>query len=170
MIVRIPLFYYIVPIACLVGLVYPVVAAPVDSPAEDTYWQSHSLVFATIAGTTEMKGDKPTSVLSLRPKLRLSGTLDPGKVPELSARIDPTIYGMKFKMPATGDVVLVVLVRNDKEYAVSPDRPVFMPGDRAPIRVVRDFDDPIVLDTLHAVQELRKKAKLPKKDGDSPHK
>ncbi|HEV3417110.1 MAG TPA: hypothetical protein VG056_09865 [Pirellulales bacterium] len=35
----------------------------------------------------------------------------------------------------------------------------FMPGDHSPICVVKDFSDPKVLDTLKAVQELRKKEK-----------
>ncbi|HEV2969827.1 MAG TPA: hypothetical protein VGY55_07545 [Pirellulales bacterium] len=39
-----------------------------------------------------------------------------------------------------------------------------MPGDHSPICVVKDFSDPKVLDTLKAVQELRKKEKPAEKN------
>src|SRR4029077_5433942 len=113
----------------------------------------------SIAGTSESKGHKASITVVMRPKLRLSGTLDPGKVPEFSAAIELARYGKQFRMPAVGAVVLAVIVKSGKEYAVSPERPSFMPDDHARICEVKDFDDPRVLDSLRALQELRKKEK-----------
>ena len=143
-------------IACTIGAVRSV-AATTDDPASDTYWQTHSLVLASVTGFSETKGERPKTGISLRPKLRLSGTLDPGKVPELSAEVDPRLYGKEFKLPSAGAFVLVVLVKNGDVYIVSHDRPAFMPGDHAPICEVKDLDDPKFSEALKAVQELRKK-------------
>jgi hypothetical protein len=133
--------------------------APAAVGADDVSWQTHNLVFASIAGTADTKGESPRLEISMRPTLRLSGTLDPGKVPKLSAEINPRNYGEHFYLPPVGASVLVVLVQQGEAYSVSSVRLDFMPGDHSPICVVKDFSDPIVSDTLKAVQELRKKDK-----------
>ena len=147
--------------AVLVALliVQPCRGAPADDPAVDAYWRTHSLVFAAVVGTQEINGDLPKLLISLRPKLRLSGTLDPGKVPEFSAEISKPADGKEFKLPGAGTLVLALVVQEKDTFRIPPDTPAFMPGNHAPICEVKNFSDPKVLDTLHAVQELRKKKK-----------
>ena len=135
----------------------PVGGADDDDPASDTYWQTHSLVLASVVRTNETRGERPKTEISLRPKLNVSGILDPGKVPELSAEVDPKFYGKNFRLPPARVLILVVLEKKGDKYAVSRKRPAYMPGDQAPICQVKDLDDPKIMDTLRAVQELGKK-------------
>ena len=136
-----------------------------DVGTEDVYWQTHSLIFGSIAATSESQGENPTTDLKLKPVLRISGSIDPGKVPELSATIEPKKFGVGFRIPSVGSSVLVLLVQKGEAYSVPPDRLDFMPGDHTPICEVKDFADPKVLDCVKAVQELRKKRKT---DGSEP--
>ncbi len=130
-------------------------AAPAEKGANEDYWQTHSVVFGVIVGAITTAGEKPKTEISLQAKLRLSGTFDPGKVPEVSVDIDPTAYDASFKMPAVGATVLVVLEHKGITYLVPRELTNFMPGNHAPICTVKDFDDPKVKETLEAVQKLR---------------
>ena len=83
---------------------------------------------------------KLSTTYVLRPQLRLTGEVDPGKQPEISARADLSQLGAGFKLPAAGAKVLVVLERSGDSYSVLPKRADFrMPGDHAPIIEVKDF-------------------------------
>jgi hypothetical protein len=139
----------------------PCLAADVEG-ADDAYWQTHSLVFAALTGTSTPPVNAQPTEITLRPKLRLSGTLDPGKLPEFKAKVDSANFGESFKIPAVGSMVLVLVVHDENGYSVPTTKPKFMPGDHWPIVEVKDFTDPRVLDTLKAVQELRKKPPAPK--------
>src|SRR5947199_4518299 len=108
------------------GATRSVAAGSDDDAAKDAYWQTHSLVFASVVGSTQTGGERPKSEISLRPKLRLSGALDPGKIRELPAEVDPKRYGKAFKLPPAGAFVLVVLVKSGERYVVWPDRASFM--------------------------------------------
>ena len=102
---------------------YTANAAPTENGADDAYWQTHSVVYASIVGTTQTTGEKPKTEIALRPTLRLSGRFDPGKLPEVSAEIDPASYGANFKMPAPGVMVLVVLEQKGDAYLVPRECP-----------------------------------------------
>jgi hypothetical protein len=123
--------------------------------AEDGYWETHSLVYAELAGTTKSEGHSPEYTLDLRPKLTLSGAFDCGKTPEVSVSVALKDLGPNFKLSSLGSNMLVVLVRTGDSYSISPEQPAFMPDDHAPICTVKDFDDPKVRETLTAVQKLR---------------
>jgi hypothetical protein len=123
--------------------------------SQDQYWQTHSLVYADVAGVTESSGQSPHYVFDLRPKLTLSGDFDAGKIPEVSALITLKEVGPGFKSSSIGPKAIVVLVRTGDSYSISPEQPAFMPGDHAPICTVRGFDDPKFQQTLEAVQKLR---------------
>jgi len=130
-------------------------AAIAYASADDHYWETHSLIFADVVGTTKSDGQTPQYSFDLRPKLTLSGAFDAGKTPEVSASIALKHLGPTFKSSSIGPKAIVVLVRTGDSYAISPEHPAFMPGDHAPICTVKDFDDPKVKETLEAVQKLR---------------
>jgi hypothetical protein len=119
------------------------------------YWRTHSLIYADVGGTIRSDGQTPQYTFDLRPKLTLSGAFDAGKTPSVSASIALKDLGPNFNPSSIGSKAIVVLVRTGDSYAISPERPAFMPGDHAPICAVKDFDDPKVKETLEAVQKLR---------------
>jgi hypothetical protein len=119
------------------------------------YWQDHSLVCAQVEGVAEMPRRSSIRLINLRPALTLSGHFDPGKISKISAPIDPTNFGVDFKFPSAGQMVLVVLFNDGGIYTVTIDRADFMPGSHAPICTVNSLDDPKVSETLKAVQKLR---------------
>ena len=63
------------------------------SPTENTYWQKHSLIFATLKSVAEPKSGESRSTIVVSPQLRLSGELDPGKAPEVTAGADLKKFG-----------------------------------------------------------------------------
>jgi hypothetical protein len=142
-------------IVTIVLLACAILPATANANAADQYWETHSLVYADVAGTTESGGETPRYIFDLRPKLTLSGAFDAGKTPEVSASIALKDLGPNFKSSSIGPKAIVVLVRKGDSYSISPEHPAFMPGDRAPICTVKDFDDPKVKETLEAVQKLR---------------
>ncbi len=122
-----------------------------DAPPE--YWKAHSLIVAKLKESSDKEG---RTRLLLRPKLRLSGPLDPGNTTEIAAEIDPERYGKNFKVPRANAFVLVLLTKKNDSYFVSPELETFMPDDHSPICEIKDVDDPKFTHTLKAVQELRK--------------
>jgi hypothetical protein len=137
-------------------------AAQSEDREEASYWGSHSVIYAEIAAVARPGGDDKSWTIKLRPQLRLTGEVDPGKQPEISVKADLSQLGAGFKLPAAGTKVLAVVVRSGDSYSLLPTRIQFMPGDHAPICEVKDFDDPKVDATLKAVQELRKKHEIPR--------
>ena len=141
--------------ATVLGLVYCASGAGNDNDAADPgYWRSHSVVYADIKSIVEPKGDEKWHTIVLRPQLRLTGQFDPGKVSEISARINWKKFGPFLTL--TFHAKVLVLLQSTKEgYWIASERQSFMPGDHAPICEVKDFDDPKVKETLEAVQKLR---------------
>ena len=123
--------------------------------AHDPYWQTHSVVYAVAKSVVEPRRGEQFPSVVLRPQIRLSGEFDPGRIPEVTAPIDWKKFGPQFQPLPVDAKVLVLLEWTSDGYRVASDRPGFMPGDRAPICEVKDFDDFRVSDTLNAIQALR---------------
>jgi hypothetical protein len=131
-------------------------AATTDLEASaDSYWQSHSLIYAEIETNVASEQGASAQVVILRPKLSLSGHFDPGKIPELKVRCQAKSLVSILKTLHLGQMAIVLLVRKGDEYDVSPDVIDFMPDDHSAISAVKDFEDPKVQSTLTAVQKLR---------------
>jgi hypothetical protein len=139
-----------------IGIVaFAIVPATAHTIGDEHYWETHSVVYAEIAGTKSSSGQSAEYSFDLRPKLTLSGRFDAGKTREVSVSVSLKDFGPNLKLSSIGSKILVVLVRTGDSYAVSPEQPEFMPGDHLPICTVKDFDDPIVKETLAAIQMLR---------------
>jgi hypothetical protein len=143
------------PICKVTGLDDPAVAEMLATFRRCTFWETHSLVYAELVGTAKSEGHPPENVLDLRPKLALSGAFDCGKTPKVSASVAMKNPGSQFNLSSLGSKVLVVLTRSGDSYSITADSTPFMPGDHLPICPVKDFDDPVVRETLAAVQKLR---------------
>jgi hypothetical protein len=126
------------------------------------YWESHSVVFGPIAGSTA--AERAASI-DFRPILRLTGDFDPGLVANLDCRVDlKTLAADQTALPAGN--ALLLLVRDGDSYSVASERADFMPGDHFPICSVKDFADPKVAETLKKIQDARAKEKRGQGAGD----
>jgi hypothetical protein len=127
------------------------------------YWANHSLVYAKIKSIADAKQSETPREIVLLPKLTLSGEFDPATHPDLSVSAVSKLFTSQ-SPPGNGTMVIVLLVRSEKSYMVSPEPAEFMPGDgHQPICPVWDLSDHRVADALRAIRELRAKESASKR-------
>ena len=93
-----------------------------------SYWMSHSLVYAELAAINDPVPGQPQHTLLLRPRVTLSGSLDPGLVPELTATMDIQKFGPMLQPLAMRSKVLVLVRDTGSAYSVAAEGPEYMPG------------------------------------------
>jgi hypothetical protein len=129
----------------------------IDDGIGGDYWQFHSLVYGRVEQVNEV--DK----VVFRPLGVISGHFDVGTVQRLPLKFNIAQIAPKF--PSAGDHVMAVLFDDGASGYVMPYSIVkYFPGSGESFGFVRvkDLSDPVVGETIKAVQKLRKEdARLP---------
>jgi hypothetical protein len=142
--------------AAIVGTSFIVLCVPlaaanaIGSGFGAAYWNGHTVILATIEAADPL-GKK---TLTIRPLGTLSGSFDAGETASLS-------YHQSFGY-ATADIptarknILLTLAWNSNSGQYDgADSVRFMGAPYAPYRIVKDFADPSIVQTLRAIRVLR---------------
>lgn len=115
-------------------------------------WKTTSIIYAFVEQQRSIGGDSGT-VLTLRPVLTISGSLDPGKGSPIEVRAAISNSSTVGVTAAPNTYVIIVIRKEGAGYIVPPEKLEFMPGSAAIIPVTGN-PTPVIEQILGAVQKV----------------